>query len=94
MTSTRSHRHLANLSLRQLAELTSFSNPYLSQVERGLHHPSVRVVKLIADALDLSTETLLEHAGLVTCDESDESAPSVRPRSARTTGSPTSRRLR
>jgi transcriptional regulator with XRE-family HTH domain len=77
MTSTRSQRQLANLSLRQLAELTSVSNPCLSQVEREQHHPSVRVLKLIADALDLSTETLLGHAGLVTCDESDESAPSV-----------------
>ena len=61
MTSTRSQRQLANLSLRQLAELTSVSNPYLSQVERGQHHPSVRVLKLIADTLDLSTETWLEH---------------------------------
>ena len=40
----RSQRKLANLSLRQLAELTSLSNPYLSQIERGLHQPSVRVL--------------------------------------------------
>src|SRR6266702_3964790 len=73
----RSQRQLANLSLRQLAELTSVSNPYLSQVERGHHQPSVRVLKLIADALDLSTETLLSYAGLATADDSDESAPSV-----------------
>ncbi|HYU03267.1 MAG TPA: helix-turn-helix transcriptional regulator [Jatrophihabitantaceae bacterium] len=73
----RSQRQLANLSLRQLAELTSVSNPYLSQVERGHHQPSVRVLKLIADALDLSTESLLSHAGLATSDDSDESAPSV-----------------
>ena len=41
----RSQRKMANLSLRQLAELTSLSNPYLSQVERGLHQPSVRVLQ-------------------------------------------------
>jgi transcriptional regulator with XRE-family HTH domain len=57
---------MANLSLRQLAELTSLSNPYLSQLERGLHQPSVRVLKLISDALNLSTETLLTEAGLIT----------------------------
>jgi transcriptional regulator with XRE-family HTH domain len=61
----RSQRKLANLSLRQLAEMTSLSNPYLSQIERGLHQPSVRVLKLISDALDLSAETVLAHAGLV-----------------------------
>jgi transcriptional regulator with XRE-family HTH domain len=58
-------RKLANLSLRQLAELTSLSNPYLSQVERGLHQPSVRVLKAISDALNLSAETLLAEAGLI-----------------------------
>jgi transcriptional regulator with XRE-family HTH domain len=57
-------RKMANLSLRQLAELTSLSNPYLSQIERGLHQPSVRVLKAISDALDLSAETLLVQAGL------------------------------
>jgi transcriptional regulator with XRE-family HTH domain len=56
---------MANLSLRQLAELTSLSNPYLSQVERGLHEPSVRVLKAISDALNVSTETLLAQAGLI-----------------------------
>jgi transcriptional regulator with XRE-family HTH domain len=60
----RSQRKLANLSLRQLAELTSLSNPYLSQIERGLHQPSVRVLRLLADALNVSAETLLAHAGL------------------------------
>jgi transcriptional regulator with XRE-family HTH domain len=60
-----SQRKLANLSLRQLAELTSLSNPYLSQVERGLHQPSVRALKLIADGLHVSAETLLAQAGLV-----------------------------
>jgi transcriptional regulator with XRE-family HTH domain len=58
-------RKRANLSLRQLAELTSLSNPYLSQVERGLHQPSVRVLKAISDALNVSAETLLAQAGLI-----------------------------
>jgi transcriptional regulator with XRE-family HTH domain len=61
----RSQRKMANLSLRQLADLTSLSNPYLSQVERGLHEPSVRVLKAISDALNVSAETLLAQAGLV-----------------------------
>jgi transcriptional regulator with XRE-family HTH domain len=60
----RSQRKLANLSLRQLAELTSLSNPYLSQIERGLHQPSVRVLRSLADALNVSAETLLTQAGL------------------------------
>lgn len=61
----RTQRQMANLSLRQLAELTRLSNPYLSQVERGLHQPSVRVLKAISDALNLSAETLLAQAGLI-----------------------------
>jgi len=61
----RAQRKMANLSLRQLAELTSLSNPYLSQIERGLHQPSVRVLKAISDALNVSAETLLAQAGLI-----------------------------
>jgi transcriptional regulator with XRE-family HTH domain len=61
----RSKRKLANLSLRQLAERTKLSNPYLSQIERGLHQPSVRVIRLISDALNVSAETLLAQAGLI-----------------------------
>jgi transcriptional regulator with XRE-family HTH domain len=78
----RSQRQLANLSLRQLASMTSLSNPYLSQVERGLHQPSVRVLKAISDALNLSTETLLAQAGLVDAadseDQGDETDPDTR----------------
>jgi transcriptional regulator with XRE-family HTH domain len=61
----RERRKQANLSLRQLAEMTRLSNPYLSQVERGLHQPSVRVLKAISDALNLSAGTLLAQAGLI-----------------------------
>ena len=60
----RAQRQLANLSLRQMAELAHVSNPYLSQLERGLHEPSVRVLQSIARALDVSAETILAHAGL------------------------------
>ncbi len=65
----RAQRQMANLSLRQLSALTAVSNPYLSQVERGLHEPSVRVLKSIAGALNVSAETLLEQAGLITSTE-------------------------
>ncbi len=58
-------RKLAQLSLRELAGLTNLSNAYLSQIERGLHEPSVRVLKSIATALDISAEKLLEHAGIL-----------------------------
>jgi transcriptional regulator with XRE-family HTH domain len=61
----RSQRKLADLSLRELAEMTEISNPYLSQLERGLHQPSVRVLKSIANALNVSAETLLVQAGLL-----------------------------
>jgi transcriptional regulator with XRE-family HTH domain len=61
----RSQRELARLSLRQLAEMTKLSHPYLSQVERGMHQPSVRVLKLLSEALNVSAETLLMQAGLL-----------------------------
>jgi transcriptional regulator with XRE-family HTH domain len=65
----RAQRQLANLSLRQMAELAHVSNPYLSQLERGLHEPSVRVLQSISRALDLSAEVLLAQAGLVDGDD-------------------------
>jgi transcriptional regulator with XRE-family HTH domain len=58
----RSQRQLAQLSLRQLADLTRISNPYLSQIERGLHQPSVTIIKTLANALGVSPEDLLAHA--------------------------------
>ena len=61
----RTQRRLANLTLREMAELTQVSNPYLSQIERGLHEPSVRVLKSIASALGVTAETLLAQAGHV-----------------------------
>src|SRR2546430_8236304 len=67
----RSQRRLANLSLRDMAELTHVSNPYLSQIERGLHEPSVRVLRSIARALNLSAETLLSQAGVLEGEEQE-----------------------
>jgi len=61
----RSQRKLANLTLRQLADLTSLSNPYLSELERGMHQPTVRVLKQLSNALNVSGEILLEQAGLL-----------------------------
>jgi transcriptional regulator with XRE-family HTH domain len=58
----RSQRQLAQLSLRQLAELTQISNPYLSQIERGLHQPSIGIIKSLAEALNLSVSELLAQA--------------------------------
>ena len=71
----RSQRKLANLSLRQLAELTSLSNPYLSQIERGLHQPSVRVLRQLADSLNVSAETLLAQAGLLDAESAAGGGP-------------------
>lgn len=59
----RTQRQLANLSLREMAAITSVSNAYLSQVERGLHQPSLKVLRAIADALQISTEQLLRKGG-------------------------------
>jgi transcriptional regulator with XRE-family HTH domain len=52
-----------------MAELTRLSHPYLSQVERGVHQPSVRVLKAIAEGLNVSAETLLAQAGLFSGEE-------------------------
>jgi transcriptional regulator with XRE-family HTH domain len=58
----RSQRQLAQLTLRQAAELASISNPYLSQIEHGLALPSVTVLSALADALQVSADTLLLRA--------------------------------
>lgn len=58
----RSQRELAQLSLRQAAELARISNPYLSQIEHGLTLPSVAVLSALADALQVSADHLLMRA--------------------------------
>jgi transcriptional regulator with XRE-family HTH domain len=68
-------RRSAQLSLRQLAELTGISNPYLSQIERGLRKPSAEVLQQLAKALRVSAETLYVRAGIL--DPEDHGATSV-----------------
>lgn len=61
----RERRERAELSMRELAKRADISNPYLSQIERGLHEPSVRVITAIATALNESAEALLRSAGML-----------------------------
>lgn len=61
----RTQRRLADMSLRQLANVTKVSNPYLSQIERGIYKPSAEVLKAIGDALKISAENLYARVGLL-----------------------------
>jgi transcriptional regulator with XRE-family HTH domain len=67
----RDQRHRDRLSLRKLSELAGISNPYLSQIERGLRKPSAEILQGIAKGLRISAETLYVRAGIL--DESGES---------------------
>jgi transcriptional regulator with XRE-family HTH domain len=60
----RRQRELSEVSMRQFAQLVGISNPYLSQIERGLRAPSEQVVQSIADVLQVSADSLYEQAGL------------------------------
>ena len=66
----RDQRRTARLSLRKLSELAGISNPYLSQIERGLRKPSAEILQAIARALRISSETLYVRAGIL--DERDD----------------------
>jgi transcriptional regulator with XRE-family HTH domain len=68
----REQRRQAELSVRNLAKLAGVSNPYLSQIERGLRQPSAKILKDIAKALQISAETLYVKAGIL--DEQTEGA--------------------
>ena len=61
----REQRTSAQLSLRALAALAGVSNPYLSQIERGLRRPSAEILQAIAGALRIQAETLYVHAGIL-----------------------------
>src|ERR1700733_9910358 len=61
----RDQRNTARLSLRRLSELAGISNPYLSQIERGLRRPSAEILQQIAKALRISAETLYVQAGIL-----------------------------
>ena len=69
----RRQRELNELSMRQFARMAGISNPYLSQIERGLREPSEKVVEAIADTLQVSADTLREEAGLAEPEEPGES---------------------
>jgi transcriptional regulator with XRE-family HTH domain len=60
----RRQRELGELSMRQFAALAGISNPYLSQIERGLREPSEKVIRSIANALETSVDDLYEQAGI------------------------------
>ena len=73
----REQRTHAEMSLRDLAARTNVSNPYLSQLERGLHEPSVRVLKAIATALNMSAEALMVQAGMLDGPADGDAVPTV-----------------
>jgi transcriptional regulator with XRE-family HTH domain len=72
----REQRRTARLSLRQLSEAAGVSNPYLSQIERGLRKPSAEILQQLAKALRISAETLYVQAGIL--DERDRDEAEVR----------------
>jgi transcriptional regulator with XRE-family HTH domain len=76
-TFIRSQRDAAQMSVRRLAELAGVSNPYLSQIERGLRKPSAEILQQIAKALRISAETLYVHAGILDADADAAARPSV-----------------
>ena len=61
----REQRQAARLSLRQLSELAGVSNPYLSQIERGLKRPSAEILQQLAKGLEVSAESLYVRAGIL-----------------------------
>ena len=65
----REQRERSALSIRKLADLTGISNPYLSQIERGVRRPSADILRSIGEALSIRTETLYERAGLLDRDD-------------------------
>ncbi len=78
----RSQRETARMSVRRLADLAGVSNPYLSQIERGLRKPSADILQQIAKALQISAETLYVRAGLLS-DDADNGDNAVRDAIAR-----------
>ncbi len=71
----REQRRVGHLSLRKLSEMAGISNPYLSQIERGLRKPSAEILRQIANALEISSETLYVRAGIL--DERDSTTDVV-----------------
>jgi transcriptional regulator with XRE-family HTH domain len=73
----REQRHTARLSLRQLAELADVSNPYLSQIERGLKKPSAEILQGLAKGLRISAESLYIRAGLLDQLDAEQDLPAA-----------------
>ena len=73
----REQRNGARLSLRRLSDMAGISNPYLSQIERGLREPSERVLESMARALEVSADTLYEQAGRSQVGDEDEGEPAI-----------------
>jgi transcriptional regulator with XRE-family HTH domain len=71
----REQRSNARLSLRRLSDLAGISNPYLSQIERGLRKPSAEILQQIAKALRISAETLYVRAGILEDREGEHDLP-------------------
>jgi len=74
----REQRRSGQLSLRKLSELAGISNPYLSQVERGLRRPSAEILQRIAKALEISSETLYVRAGILDEPDADDLVAHIR----------------
>ncbi len=76
----REQRQAAKLSLRQLSELAGVSNPYLSQIERGLKRPSAEILQQLAKGLEVSAESLYVRAGILDAETAGTTpaAPDVR----------------
>jgi transcriptional regulator with XRE-family HTH domain len=73
----RHQRVMQTMSVRQLAELSGISNPYLSQIERGLREPSEQVLEAIAQQLELSAEALQQHGARRKQEDDDAVEPAV-----------------
>lgn len=71
----REQRQAAKLSLRQLSELAGVSNPYLSQIERGLKRPSAEILQQLAKGLEVSAESLYVRAGILDAAAAAPSGP-------------------
>ena len=81
----REQRRQAELSLRKLSDLANVSNPYLSQIERGLKRPSAEILQQIARALEVSAESLYVRAGILDEDRDSNLIATVRAQSDLTT---------
>jgi transcriptional regulator with XRE-family HTH domain len=78
----REQRQAAKLSLRQLSELAGVSNPYLSQIERGLKRPSAEILQQLAKGLEVSAESLYVRAGILDDENAGSSTPAADVRQA------------